>query len=454
METANPRFIDKSAIFHRQITHSYPLAVRGEGAVIIDSNGRRFLDGAGGVFVAILGHSPQEVAAAISKQAHELNFAYTGDFTTAAVERLARELLEIAPRGFSKVWLTTSGSTANETAIKLARQYHLLRGRQEKTKIISRWHSYHGSTMGALSMTGTPPRRRPYEPYLLNFPHVHPPYCYRCPLGLTYPSCSAVCAQEIEAAIGMAGAQYISAIIMEPVAGGPLGGLVTPPEYFQRARRICDESDVLLIVDEVVSGIGRTGDWFGVEQSGIVPDIITLAKGLGGGFMPIGAVLVHERVYEAFASSGTSFLHGESLTGHVLIGAAGSAVIEFIKNHDLLSYIQQLSGYLDKILRRIAELPLVGEVRGRGLLRGLELVRDKKTKEPFPRELQVAERVVEAAARQNVLLIAGNACADGINGDTVVLAPPYIITENQIDELVRVLADSIRLVAEELATRK
>jgi len=439
-----------SSVFHRNITRTYPAAVGGDGAEISDDKGVTYLDGAGGVFVAILGHSPHEVAQAISDQVLALNYAYTGDFTTAAEARLADQLVRIAPPGFSKVWLTTSGSTANEAAMKLARQYHLLRGSAEKTRVVSRRHSYHGSTMGALSMTGTPPRRRPYEPYLLDFPKVEPPNCYRCPLALTYPSCGAECADEIERSIATVGAQYVSAFITEPVAGGPLGALATPPEYLQRARDACDRNDVLLIVDEIVSGLGRTGDWFGVQESGIVPDIITLGKGLGGGFVPVGAVLVHERVYQAFESAGTSFLHGESLTGHVLLGAAGSAVIDYIENNDLLRRVRERGEYLQKRLQAAEELPLVGQVRGRGLLRGLELVRDKATRRPFPRADRIAERVVEAAAGEKVLLLAGSAGADGVDGDTVVVAPPYVVTEEQVDRIVEVLCAAIRQVAAEV----
>ena len=439
-----------SSVFHRDIARVYPVAASGSGAEIVDAQGQTYLDGAGGAFVAILGHSPQGVAQAISDQASALNFAYTGDFTSDAEERAARALIAIAPPGFSKVWLTTSGSTANEAALKLARQYHLLTGKPEKTRIVSRWHSYHGSTVATMSMSGSPPRRRPYEPYLLPFPHVEPPNCYRCPLGKTYPSCAAACADEIEAAIRLVGSQYVSAFIVEPVAGAPLGALVTPPEYLQKARAICDRHGALLIVDEVISGLGRTGDWFGIEQSGVVPDIITLGKGLGGGFVPMGAMLVHERVYSAFESAGASFVHGESLTGHVLLGTAAKAVLDFIDSHDLRSNVRRQGAYLEERLRTLEASPMVGTLRGRGLLYGLELVADKATKRSFDRTMRVAERVVEAAARSRVLLLAGNAGADGVNGDTVMIAPPYVVDEAQIDRIVDVLSASIDAVAGEV----
>ena len=440
----------RNAVFRRDISRSYPVAVGGNGAEVIDAEGCAWLDAAGGVFVAILGHSPHAVAQAISEQAHALNFAYSGDFTSAAQESAAQALIAIAPPGFAKVWVTTSGSTANETALKLARQYHLLTGHPEKTRIVSRRHSYHGSTVATMSMSGPAPRRRPYEPYLLDFPHVEPPNCYRCPLGKAYPSCAAACADEIETAIRSVGSQYVSAFIVEPVAGAPLGALVTPPEYLRTARAVCDRHDALLIVDEVISGLGRTGDWFAIEESGVVPDIITLGKGLGGGFVPMGAVLVHERVYRAFESAGTSFVHGESLTGHVLLGTAANAVIEFIERHDLRSNVRRQGAYLKDRLRGFQTSSIVGAVRGRGLLHGLELVANKATRQPFPREMRVAERVVGAAARAHVLLVAGHAGVDGVDGDTVVIAPPYVVSEAQINRIVDVLDASISEVAGEL----
>lgn len=442
---------DASAVFPRSINRrQITRAVKGEGSWIIDADGRRFLDASSGVFVAILGHSPMAVADAIAQQARELNFAYTGDFTSAALERLAQRLVSIAPDGIERVWLSTSGSAANETAIKLARQYHLVNGDSGKTKVISRRHSYHGSTIGALSMTGSLPRRKPYEPYLLNFPQVSPPYCYRCPYAQQPKNCALACADEIEEAILAAGEQYVSAFIMEPIAGGPLGALPSTAEYMQRARSICDRYNVLMIVDEVVSGLGRTGDWFAIEESGVVPDMITLAKGLGGGYLPIGAVLAHKRIHQAFEAAGQSFVHSESFTGHVLLGTAGAAVLDYIEDNGLRAKVKELARYLEERLEPLGELSIVGEVRGRGLLRGLELVADKKTKRPFSRTLNVAERVSQAAAEHGVLLLTGNAAADGVNGDTIVVAPPYVTTHAEIDLIHDALRAALQRVTDEI----
>jgi adenosylmethionine-8-amino-7-oxononanoate aminotransferase len=443
-----------SAVFPRgAFRPSVSKAVAGDGAWLIDSDGRRFLDACGGVFVAILGHSPAAVAEAIALQTRTLNFAYSGDFTTDAQERLAQRLVSIAPPGIERVWLTTSGSMANEVAVKLARQYHLLKGNTQKTKIISRRHSYHGSTIGAMSMTGSLPRRKPYEPYLLNFPQVSPPYCYRCPDKLEPVDCAIACANEIESAILAAGEEYVSAFIVEPIAGAPLGGLTSPPEYLRRARDICDRYNVLMIVDEIVSGVGRTGDWFAIEESGVIPDIITLAKGLGGGFVPIGAVLAHKKIHHAFEEADASFIHSESFTGHVLLGAAGNAVLDFIDNNALLPAVRELAKYLEISLAPLANSPLVGEVRGRGLLKGIELVASKRTKKPFARSLRVAERVARATAARGVLVLTGNAGVDGVNGDTVMVAPPYVTTRSEIDFMAEVLSIALDEVAGELAAQ-
>lgn len=420
-----------------------PAAEYGDGSWVVANDGRRYLDASGGAFVAILGHSPAPVARAIANQALKLNFAYSGDFTTGPQEELARKLTSIAPKGISKCWLTTSGSTANETAVKLARQYHLARGNGEKLRIISREHSYHGSTVGALSMTGSLPRRKPFEPYLLNYPKVKAPDCYRGPEGVSAQDYALQCADDLEAAIKIAGPQYISAFIVEPVAGAPLAGLPSLPAYLRRVREICDRYDVLLIADEVVSGMGRTGRWFGIEESGVTPDIITMAKGLGGGFMPIGAVLSHQRIHDAFVQAGSNFTHSESFTGHILLGTAGLAVINYIEQNGLLSRVAELSRYLAAKAARLKMSPLVGDVRGQGLICGLELVADKRTKRPFDRAERVSERVAAAAAKQNVLLLTGNGAADGVNGDTITIAPPYVTNESEIDLIVDVLERSL-----------
>jgi adenosylmethionine-8-amino-7-oxononanoate aminotransferase len=437
-------------VFHRQVTRLYPRVARGNGIYLWDEEGRRYIDGSGGTFVAILGQGVDDIADAIAAQMRRVAFAYTGNFTSEVEQSFTRRLVELAGQGFCRAWLCTSGSTANEIAAKLARHYHLLRGNAEKSRVVARWHSYHGSTTGALSMTGAVPRRRLYEPLLLDWPHVEPPYCYRCPLGLAYPACAAACAGDLEATVLRVGPQYLSAFIVEPVAGGPLGALVTPPEYLRTARDICNRHDMLLIDDEVVSGLGRTGHAFAITASGVVPDIITVAKGLAGGYVPIGAVIVHERIYQAFDKAGISFVHGESFTGHTTLSAAGLATLDYIERHDLVRRAGALGARLGARMAPLADLPIVGEVRGAGLLRGIELVADKATRRPFPRAHGIAERVAAEAAARGLLVLPGSGGADGIDGDTIVLAPPYVITEDEIDEMVTILAAAVAAVASQL----
>jgi len=439
--------VNADRVFHREIGRDYPMVDRGEGIYVFDSTGRRYIDGAGGVFVVNIGHGSPAVEQAIAAQVQRIAFAHTGNFTSEAEQRFSARLLALAPPGFTKVWMSTSGSAANETALKLARHYHLLAGHPEKTKVISRWNSYHGSSLGALSMTGQTRRREPYEPYLLNFPHIEPPYCYRCPFGKTPDSCSIDCAEELERTIRRIGAQYVSAFIVEPVSGGPLGALAAPDGYFARIREICDRHDVLLIVDEVVTGVGRTGRNMGIDHWGVVPDLITLAKGIGGGYVPIGATLVHERVYAAFETSGTSFRHGETFAGHTLTAAIGSAVLDEIERLDLVARAAEMGELLATQLETLRVLPMVGDVRGKGLLRGIELVRDKATKTPFARDRHVSEQVAEEAMARGLLVIAGTGCVDGADGDTIALAPPYIVEAAEIQAIADILRSAITTVA-------
>lgn len=437
-------------VFHRQISRSYPAVVKGEGVYLWDENGKRYLDGAAGVFVAILGQGVDEIADAIDAEMRQVTFAYTTTFTSETERALTRKLVEWAPEAFDKAWICTSGSGANETAIKLARHYHLVRGNTGKFRVIARHHSYHGSSIGALSLTGAVPRRQPYEPLLLDFPHISPPNCYRCPLDLIYPSCGAACASELEDVIMREGPETISAFIVEPMAGGPLGGLVTPPEYMRAAREICDQYDVLLIVDEVISGIGRTGRNFAVEHTGVTPDIITIAKGLGAGYVPIGGVLAHKKIHAAFEEADTSFVHGESFTGHTAVSAAGLATLNYIEKHDLVRRAGTLGDHLGEYMETLRKNPMVGEIRGHGLLRGVELVADKTTKRPFPRAKGVAEAVGRECNERGLLVLPGVAGADGTDGDTVVLAPPYIVTHEQIDTMVSILGEAIKVVGAEM----
>jgi adenosylmethionine-8-amino-7-oxononanoate aminotransferase len=449
MPAERPGPVNRDPVFHREPGRDYPVVARAEGAYVYDSAGRRYLDGAGGIFVVNIGHGVREVVEAMAQQAGRVAFAHTSVFTSDAELAFAQKLVDLAPPGFTKAWICTSGSAANETALKLAREYQLIKGQPKRTKIVARWNSYHGSSLGALSMTGQPRRREPYLPYMQDFPHIEPPYCYRCPFGLTYPDCGIACAHALEKAIQETGADTIAAFIAEPVSGGPLGAIVPPQEYFPIVRAICDRHGILMIVDEVITGVGRIGHNFGIDHWGVVPDIITAAKGIGGGYVPVGAMLVQDRIYAAFEEAGRVFRHGETFTGHAVISAAGAAVLDYVRDHGLVARSAATGRMLGNLLERLRELPIVGDVRGEGLLWGIELVRDKATKEPFPRERGVAERVAKAAFESGLLVVAGAGCADGVRGDTISLSPPLILTEDQAKTLVDTLEAALRKVGQE-----
>jgi adenosylmethionine-8-amino-7-oxononanoate aminotransferase len=438
-------------VFHRELDRDYPVAVEARGAYVTDAAGRRYLDGAGSYFVVNVGHGVPEIQAAIAAQLARFATANTNYFTSEPEQRFAQRLIQLAPAGFAKVWMSTSGSAANETALKLARHYHVVNGEPQRTRFIARWNAYHGGSIGALSMTGQARRREPYGPYLLDFPHIEPPYCYRCPFNLTYPGCKLACADALEREIRRVGPQYVAAFIVEPVSGGPLGALVPPAEYLPRIRAICDKYGILMAVDEIVTGAGRTGRNFGIDHAGVVPDLITVAKGVGGGFLPIGATLVHRRVYDAFESKGQSFRHGETFTGHAVIAAAGVATLDYLAAHDLVRRADEMGAILGSKLKALGALPMVGDVRGIGLLWGLELVRDKATKAPFARAQGVSDRVGRECMKRGLLVVTGVGAADGVDGDTICLAPPFVISPAEIDEIVRILGDSIGAVAAQLA---
>jgi adenosylmethionine-8-amino-7-oxononanoate aminotransferase len=441
---------NEDPVLHREVGRDYPTAQTAKGAYVYDAAGRKYLDAAGSYFVINIGHGVPDVVNAVADQLKKLDFAHTSYFTTDAAQQFANRLIALAPASFSKVYFTTSGSASNEAAIKLARHYHVLKGRPAKSKVIARWNSYHGGSLGALSLTGHVPRREPFDPLLLPFPHISPAYCYRCPHGRQPQDCAVDCAEELDTTIRQIGPQYVSAFILEPVAGGPLGAAVPHDAYLPRIREICDRYDVLLIADEVVTGAGRTGESLAVKHWGVTPDIVTLAKGIGGGILPVGAVLVRDHVYDAFEEAGVAFRQGETFSGHPLMCAAGNAVLQHIEANGLIERVREIGDRLGEALQALHDLPIVGDVRGKGLLRGIEFVADKTTRKPFPRRLTIAERVAKGCNERGVLVIPGNACANGIDGDVVSIAPPFIIGETEIEMIVGALRGAIEDVGRDV----
>lgn len=425
-------------VFYRNPLHDYPTAMRGEGVYLYDSAGRQYLDGSGGAAVSCLGHGNPAVVAAIKTQLDQLAFAHTAFFTNEPQEQLATKLVSRFGEAEAKVYFVSGGSEATETALKLARKYWVARGHNDKLSIISRKQSYHGNTLGALSISGNPGRNAVYRPMLHDWPKIEPCYAYRHQqVDETAEEYGLRSAAELEAVIQSIGADQIAAFFAETVVGATLGAVPAVGPYFQRIREICDRHDILLVLDEVMAGSGRTGSYFAFEQEGIVPDIVTLAKGLGGGYQPIGAMIsrgqIHQQIVDAFGS----FAHGHTYIGHATACAAGLAVTSVIENENLLARVQETGEMLRAALEQaFSDHPNVGDIRGRGLLLGIEFVEDRETKAPIKAELGLPEKIRTTAMSNGLVCYPGGGTADGRDGAHVLLAPPYIYKSQHVDELV------------------
>ncbi|RKF08454.1 aspartate aminotransferase family protein [Oceaniradius stylonematis] len=433
-----------SRIFGRGAA-ALPAAVRGEGCYIVDEAGRRYLDGSGGAAVSCLGHSDPDVRAAIHDQLDRIAFAHTGFFTSKAAEELADRLVANAPEGIGKVYLLSGGSEAVEAAIKLARQYYLEIGQPERRHLIARRQSYHGNTLGALAAGGNAWRREKYQPLLVETHHVAPCFEYHFrEEGESAFDYGQRVANELETEIERLGAETVMAFIAEPVVGATAGAVPAVDGYFRRIREICDRHGVLLILDEVMCGMGRTGTLFACEQDGIAPDIVTIAKGLGAGYAPIGAMLCSDEIYGAIASGSGSFQHGHTYHGHPLAAAAGKAVLDAILDRDLLPRVRARGEALEAALNAaFGQHPHVGDIRGRGLFRGIELVEDRSIKTSFDPARKLHAKIKAAAMAEGLICYPAGGTVDGRRGDHVLLAPPFIITEDQIGELVGKLGRAI-----------
>lgn len=434
-------------------TAPLPEAVRGEGCYIYDTEGRAYLDGSGGAAVSCLGHSDADVRAAIHAQLDRLAFAHTGFFTTRAAEDLAEMLARNAPEGVERVYLLSGGSEAVEAAIKLARQYTIEIGQPQRHRLIARRQSYHGNTLGALAAGGNAWRREKYAPLLIETHHIDPcfEYHYRAE-GESAADYARRAADALEDEINRLGPETVLAFIAEPVVGATAGAVPPVGDYFRRIREICDRHGVLLILDEVMCGMGRTGSFFACEQDGISPDITTVAKGLGAGYAPIGAMLCTEEIYQAIAQGSGSFQHGHTYHGHPLAAAAGGAVVRALTERGLVAEVARKGELLANALRaRFGQHPHVGDIRGRGLFRGLELVRDREAKSSFDPALKLHAKVKAAAMDQGLICYPAGGTVDGRSGDHILLAPPFIIEEDQIGELVDKLAAALELALDRAA---
>ncbi len=437
MQTIPNLFLDFMQM--REFAKDPLVFVGGEGIRLTDTAGRRYIDGLSGVFVCSLGHGNMPVIEAITAQARELAFAPPLHSTTLPALRLTEMLLRIAPQGVGAVKLLSGGSEATESAMKLARQYHVQTGHPRKYKIISRYGAYHGGTMGALSAGGGRDRKSVYEPLGVGFIHVHPPYCYRCPFDQTYPGCGRTCVTLVERTIDAEDPETVAAVIVEPISISSAGFIVPPPDYLPRLREVCTRHNIVLIYDEIITGFGRLGTMFGSEYYAAPPDITCCGKGMSGGYAPLAAILIRDRVAAAFygeAEENRQFHHGHTYAGNPVACAAGVAAVTQLIERDLVGNARRQGEHLRARLSELAErFPMIGDVRGAGLLQGVEFVRDRASGAPFPLPVRPGKAVERAARERGLILRCGNEFA--------VLAPPLIVTAQDIDEMCGILGESI-----------
>ena len=447
MEYGHPR----GHVFYRKMARNYPCITRGEGIYLYDEKGQRFIDGSGGAIVVNIGHGQKEIAQKAMEQMAQAGYVHGTQFTTRVMEEYADALGELLPKGMDKLYFLSGGSEAIEAAVKMARQYQVDSGEVHRWRVASRWNSYHGNTLGALSLTGRTGSRKPYLPLLINFPHFPPPYCYRCPFGLAYPQCGLECGKALEKLIQMEGPETISAVIMEPVGGATIGALVPPEGYIPLIKEICRRYGLLYIDDEVMAGMGRTGKWFAAEHWGLNPDILVLGKGMSSGYFPLSAAVTRQEVAERLKEKGGGFIHGHTFSHHPVACAVGLAVLRLIQRNHLVDQCRDRGIYLMKKLEELkASSPIVGDVRGKGLMTAIEFVKDKKSKEPFPRSVKVTEKILDGAFENGLVLYPGTGFVDGVSGDMVMVGPPFIVEEKEIDEIIQILKTAIGKVEREI----
>ncbi|MEZ5932004.1 MAG: aspartate aminotransferase family protein [Alphaproteobacteria bacterium] len=432
-------------VFHRQPRLAYPMAVGGEGIEIVDRDGKRYLDACGGAAVSCLGHNHPKVIEAMKAELDRMAYAHTAFFTSEPAEALADHLIERAPEGIGQVYFVSGGSEATEAAMKLARQYFLEIGQPERRHFIARRQSYHGNTLGALALGGNAWRRRQFEPLLIDVTHVSPCYAYRGrEAGESDADYVRRLADELDAAIRAQGSQSVIGFVAEPVVGATLGAVPPVPGYFRAMREVCDRHGVLLILDEVMCGMGRTGTLFASEQEGVRPDLVMIAKGLGAGYQPVGATLVSTKIFEAITGGSGFFQHGHTYIGHPLACAAALAVQRIVEEEGLVARVAEQGRVFETLLRqRFGDHPGVGDIRGRGLFWGLELVQDRATKVPFAPELKVNVRIKREAMARGLMCYPMGGTIDGQSGDHVLLAPPFIVTDADLETITDRLAQAI-----------
>ncbi len=440
----------ESSVFYRALDRVYPRISHGEGVWLFDDAGKRYLDSCSGAFVCNIGHGVPEIAKAVSQQLEKVAYVNGTAFTTDAAEELALKLAGLSPRELNKFYFLSSGSEAVEAALKLARHYWVEKKRPQKSKIISQKPGYHGNTLLAMSVSARGHYKKIYQPWLMDCAMVPAPYAYRCGCGGN-PSCPVCSGRVLEEAILKEGAETVAAFIMEPVGGSSTGASVPRADYFRNVREICDRYEVLLIADEVLTGAGRTGKWLAMEHYGVLPDIMTLGKGISGGYLPLSAVVAGEKIIDPIANGYGSFLHAQTFSHAPSICSAGLAAVRYIEKHGLVERAAKMGLILQKKLEVLKGLPFVGDVRGIGMLAGIEFVADTKTKEAFPRRLKFAETFTQTAQDLGLIVWPNVGHADGENGDLAMIAPPFTIAEFEIDLIVSFFKEALEKTASKIA---
>ncbi|MFJ5715185.1 aspartate aminotransferase family protein [Neobacillus sp. NPDC093127] len=443
--------MEKSFLIKPMLDEDYPVIDYGKGVYLFDMEGKKYLDAASGAVTANIGHGVAEIIEAMQEQAKKVSFVYRSQFTSGAAEKLAEKIAALLPGELNWSFFVNSGSEATETAMKMAIQYWQEKGIHTKTKVLSRWVSYHGITLGALSMSGHTGRRARFVPLLEDFPVINPPYCYRCPYNLTAPACNYLCARELKQAIERIGAEKIAAFIAEPVIGAAGGAIAPPKDYFKTIKEICDAHDILFIADEVMTGSGRTGTMLACEHWDITPDIVALGKGLGAGYAPIAAAVASEKVMEPILAGSKSVMSGHTLSANPQSCAVSLAVLEYLEKNEIMKEVENKGVYLRNELENLkGQYPFVGDVRGKGLLLGIEFVEDRFTKTPFPRKALVTQRMVSLAKEKGLIVYPAGAGIDGVNGDSIIISPPLTINMKEMEELVSLLGETFEAFSNQI----
>ncbi|WP_042682194.1 aspartate aminotransferase family protein [Anaerosalibacter massiliensis] len=444
-------------VFYRNQNWYYPKIVYGKGVYLYGEDGKKYMDACSGSAVANIGHGNEEVAEATAEQIKKIAFTHLSRFTNDAIEDCAETVANWTPGDLNHVYFVSGGSEATETAIKLSRQYFVERDGKgtSKWKVISRWNSFHGNTMGSLSMTGSTGRRRIYDPLLINFPKIHQAYCYRCPYESSYPECNLQCAYELEETILRWGPESIAAFIAEPVIGSAAPGVNPPKEYFKVIREICNKYDVIMILDEVMAGCGRTGKNFGIDHYDVVPDIITMAKGMSSGYTPIGAAVTNNEIFETIMVKGSGqFIHGHTYGGNPLSASISQTVMKIIEREGYIENARVQGEYLFEQMEELYKYPIVGEIRGKGLMIGIEFVKDQETKKPFDTDKNVKGIFTKHCLNEGIVPYPGGGSVDGIKGDHTLFAPPININREEIEEFYEKLENAIENTSKEVLGAK